>query len=418
MVANAALEKAEQMQLKVETAMFDKAVKEQYKDWKGFTNTYEYDREEILNKIDTLDLSANALLRLPKEVSECKYLKSLNLLGNEDIDWDDCFKKLSSCTQLIDLKVSVKDLDQIDSVYWKHVSGIEFTARDLKNVPQNVLRQKQLTYLDISYNNISKLSPEIGDLSNLSKLDLKRNKLTDLPWEIMNLKSLTYFDLSYNKLSSLPPEIFSLNKINSNSWFIMGHQLFATENYETALKCFLKSIDKNEKLDITYYNAALCYQALGDNKKALEYFYKRLDFDENDNWTLREIRYVYYAMNNYLKAYEVAKKLIALEPNNYSNYYDLSFYCFFINKQHEAIMAAKKSLELAPDKTGVYTNLALGYVLDNEFEKAKPIYLEWKDKHFPGDERFCKEVFLKDIKELEAAGIKHKDFKKVRDLLK
>lgn len=88
----------------------------------------------------------------------------------------------------------------------------------------------------------------------------------------------------------------------------------------------------------------------------------------------------------------------------------------FVNKPKEAITSAQKSLELSPDKTGVYSNLALGYVLNNEFEKAKPIYMEWKDKQFDNS-RTWKEVFLADIADLEAAGIKHKDFEKVRELL-
>lgn len=52
------------------------------------------------------------------------------------------------------------------------------------------------------------------------------------------------------------------------------------------------------------------------------------------------------------------------------------------------------------------------------FQKAKPIYVKWKDKHFPKDSRFCKEAFFLDIKDLEAAGITHKDFVKVKELLR
>lgn len=150
-VANAALKKAEKMQTKVETAMFDKAVKEQNKEWRGYVNyTDKDDRKKNLEKIDTLDLSACALLRLPKEIADCKNLKSLNLLKNKDINWNGCFKKLSACKQLTELKVSVEDLTYIDSVFWKCITGIEITKKGLKNIPQNILKQKQLTYLDIS----------------------------------------------------------------------------------------------------------------------------------------------------------------------------------------------------------------------------------------------------------------------------
>ncbi len=68
------------MQIKVETSMFDKAVKEHDKEWKVYNH---YNKNEILDKIDRLDLSDNALLRLPKEVTKCQNLKHINLIGNK-----------------------------------------------------------------------------------------------------------------------------------------------------------------------------------------------------------------------------------------------------------------------------------------------------------------------------------------------
>ena len=134
-------------------------------------------------------------------------------------------------------------------------------------------------------------------------------------------------------------------------------------------------------------------------------------------WTLRNLSATYSAMGNYLKGYEIGKKLAVVDADNYNTWFNLSFYALFAKQYEEAIEAAQKTLEIKPDAKGVYTNLALGYVLNNEFSKAKPIYTKWKDKHFPNDERFGKEVFLSDIKDLEAAGITHPDFAKVRKLL-
>ena len=90
-VANAALKKAEEMQQKVETAMFDKAVKERNNKWEGWNNRLAYgelkkEAKEILDAIDSLDLSNNALLRLPKEIAHCPNLKHINLLNNSEID--------------------------------------------------------------------------------------------------------------------------------------------------------------------------------------------------------------------------------------------------------------------------------------------------------------------------------------------
>ena len=133
----------------------------------------------------------------------------------------------------------------------------------------------------------------------------------------------------------------------------------------------------------------------------------------------------YYQLQHYEKAKEYFEKAygttqekIITDSLNYHLYFNLSWYSLFASKPQEAITAAKKALELAPDKTSAYTNLVSGYVLNNEYEKAKPIYLKWKDMHFPNEERLCKEVFLQDIKDLKESGISHEDFNKVIELLK
>ncbi|HZL76299.1 MAG TPA: hypothetical protein VFB97_01230, partial [Bacteroidales bacterium] len=54
---------------------------------------------------DTLDLSARSISRLPPEVKNCSYLKSLNLLNNNITDWDSTFFYLSRLKQLSDLKI-------------------------------------------------------------------------------------------------------------------------------------------------------------------------------------------------------------------------------------------------------------------------------------------------------------------------
>jgi len=194
--------------------------------------------------------------------------------------------------------------------------------------------------------------------------------------------------------------------------------LFKQKKYEDAIATYQEIIKLTPDDKYAYGNAGLAYRILKNYEKAEEYLAKSIEIDNEYIWAINQLSLVYSATKQYAKAYAEAKKLIRLEDDNYSHYFNLSFYALFVNKPEESIAAALKSLELDPKKTGVFTNLVLGYVLNNEFEKAKPIYLEWKGKNFPDDERLCETVFLQDIADLESAGIKHNDFEKVKALLK
>ena len=210
-----ALAKAEEMQTKVETAMFDKSVKERFNAWKGFDHDYAEDPEDILARIDTLDLSSNALLRLPKEITYCLNLRSLNLIDNANIDWKDCFKKLEKCGQLSDLKISIEDLTDIDSRNWKYITGVKLVpVKNRNSVPKEIFKLKQLKYLDLSKSNLIEISNDLANLTNLETLDLQSNQIKSLPHEIGKLKNLKKLYLNNNQLTTLPSEFGFLNNLS------------------------------------------------------------------------------------------------------------------------------------------------------------------------------------------------------------
>ncbi|NWR92802.1 LRRC2 protein, partial [Furnarius figulus] len=59
--------------------------------------------------------------------------------------------------------------------------------------------------LNVSFNNLKSVPPELGDCENLEKLDLSGNmEITELPFELSNLKQVTTVDVSANKFHSIP----------------------------------------------------------------------------------------------------------------------------------------------------------------------------------------------------------------------
>ena len=62
------------------------------------------------------------------------------------------------------------------------------------------------------------------------------------------------------------------------------------------------------------------------------------------------------------------------------------------------------------------TNLAHGYLFSGQYQKAKELYLNYKDKKL-ADGRSFKQAVLDDFKEFRKRGINHPDMKKIEKLL-
>jgi hypothetical protein len=75
-------------------------------------------------------------------------------------------------------------------------------------------------------------------------------------------------------------------------------------------------------------------------------------------------------------------------------------------------------LELSPHNAAmINVTLAHSYLFDNQFDKAKAIYLENKNAKLRDDERTFSQAVLDDFKELQDAGITHPDMEKIKALL-
>ena len=86
-------------------------------------------------------------------------------------------------------------------------------GNQLNTLPSEIGQLTNLSSLDLDGNSFSNLPPEIGNLINLSYLDLSNNQFSVIPSEISQLSSIRNLNVASNQLSELPPEIAKLQNL-------------------------------------------------------------------------------------------------------------------------------------------------------------------------------------------------------------
>jgi hypothetical protein len=112
------------------------------------------------------------------------------------------------------------------------------------------------------------------------------------------------------------------------------------------------------------------------------------------------------------------QRAIGLTSKGWDYYLSLAWYYLFDRNPREAIAASLKALELS-SRNAVMIKVALAhsYLFDNQFDKAKAIYLENKNAKLRDDDRTFSQAVLDDFKELEEAGVTNPDVEKIKVLL-
>lgn len=104
-----------------------------------------------------------------------------------------------------DLKFALQEPDK--------VIKLKLKKNRLKIFPLEILRFKNLQYLDLSKNSIETIPSGIDSLQALQVLILSKNDIETLPNEIGNLKNLRILNVNQNELTALPPQIGDLGNL-------------------------------------------------------------------------------------------------------------------------------------------------------------------------------------------------------------
>ena len=192
---------------------------------------------------------------------------------------------------------------------------------------------------------------------------------------------------------------------------------FLFGDYDALIRDYTDAIKRNPKDSHAYRKRGVVEFEKEEWGQAIHDFDRAIELDPKDDHAWYDRGAARAEEREYAAAVKDVQKAVELNGKVGDYYLDLGSFQLFNRKPREAIAAALKALELDPDNaTMINTVLATGYLFDNQFEKAKAIYL----KNIPASiqaNRSFGEVVLDNFKNLEEAGVTHPDMEKIKVLL-
>ncbi len=187
-----------------------------------------------LKNLKTLFIENCELKNIPNEINKLESLFSINLNNNNLSNLPDGFNKL----KIVGINISNNHFINIPENLLNIASlkGLFAGNNKIKQITENIKELKNLIYLEVENNEISEFNYD--NFTKLINLNLSYNKISDLPKEIGNLKQLTNLNFFNNNLITLPKEIGKLT--NLKNLLLDGNNL---EEYPVEL-ADLKKLDR------------------------------------------------------------------------------------------------------------------------------------------------------------------------------
>ncbi|BBI17659.1 leucine-rich repeat domain-containing protein [Neochlamydia sp. S13] len=125
--------------------------------------------------------------------------------------------------------------------YGKDITSLNLRGIGLTFLPPEIGQLSQLQKLDLNNNQLTTLPAEIGQLSQLKELKLEKNQLASLPPEIGQLSQLPWLKLESNQLTTLPAKIGQLSQLR---------MLYLNNNQLTSLPAEIKPLSQLRALNL------------------------------------------------------------------------------------------------------------------------------------------------------------------------
>ncbi|KAK2492627.1 hypothetical protein MC885_008457, partial [Smutsia gigantea] len=187
-----------------------------------------------------LDVSKNGIQEFPENIKNCKVLTVVEASVNPISKLPDGFSQLLNLTQLY-LNDAFLEFLPANFGRLTKLQILELRENQLKMLPKTMNRLTQLERLDLGSNEFTEVPEVLEQLSGLKEFWMDGNRLTFIPGFIGNLKQLTYLDVSKNNIEMVEEGISTCSLKNVTTLKVDENQLMLVSIEE--LDCSFNEIE-------------------------------------------------------------------------------------------------------------------------------------------------------------------------------
>jgi Leucine-rich repeat (LRR) protein len=114
--------------------------------------------------------------------------------------------------KLVLKKKKFKEFPQ-EILKFKNLQYLDLSKNQIKELPDSLVTLKQLQYLIVSNTGLERLPGNIGRMKQLRHLNVNQNEIQMLPYSFGFLENLEYADLWSNNLDVFPETLSNLKKL-------------------------------------------------------------------------------------------------------------------------------------------------------------------------------------------------------------
>ncbi|UXE59960.1 MAG: leucine-rich repeat domain-containing protein [Woronichinia naegeliana WA131] len=227
--------------------------------------------DEVLRRIEEaarsnskeLNLAAQGLTEIPREVFQLQNLTTLSLYNNQIVEIPDAITQLQnlirlnfSNNQIVEISDAIAQLQRLKVLYLHNnqivkIPDVIFQLQRLKvlylhnnqivEIPNVIFQLQCLKVLYLSRNQIVEIPDAIAQLQNLTSLYLFRNQIVEIPDAIAQLQNLTILNLHNNQIVEIPDAIAQLQNLT---------RLDLSRNQIVEIPDEIQKLTKLKKLDL------------------------------------------------------------------------------------------------------------------------------------------------------------------------